>query len=67
MLVHRWDVARAVGADAALSDPELDEIEAGADSFGDALYMEGICRPGSPLRGDADRLSRVLARLGRTV
>jgi uncharacterized protein (TIGR03086 family) len=67
MLVHRWDVARAVGADAALTEPELDEIEAGADSFGDALYMEGICRPGTPLPGDADRLARVLARLGRTV
>src|SRR3712207_7605657 len=37
MLVHRWDVARAVGADAALSAEELDRIEAGADGFGPAL------------------------------
>jgi hypothetical protein len=67
MLVHRWDVARAVGAQAALSDTELDRIEAGADSFDDALYMDGICRPGIPAPVDADRTSRVLARLGRTV
>jgi uncharacterized protein (TIGR03086 family) len=67
MLVHRWDVARAVGAEAALSETELDRIEAGADSFGDALYMDGICRPGMPVASDADRTSRVLARLGRSL
>lgn len=66
MLVHRWDVARAVGLDAGLSDAELDRVEAGADSFGDALHMEGICRPGVQPPPDGDRTARVLARLGRT-
>ncbi len=67
MVVHRWDVARAVGADAGLTDAELDRIEAGADSFGDALYMDGICRPAVPVPAEADRQTRVLARLGREV
>lgn len=65
MLVHRWDVARAVGADARLTDAELDRIEAGADSFGPALYMDGICRPAVDVPARADRRTRVLARLGR--
>ena len=65
MVVHRWDVARSVGADPVLTDAELDRVEAGADSFGDALYMEGICRPGTEPPADADRATRVLARLGR--
>jgi uncharacterized protein (TIGR03086 family) len=65
MLVHRWDVARSVGADAALTEAELDRVESGADSFGDALYMEGICRPGTEPPAGAARETRVLARLGR--
>jgi uncharacterized protein (TIGR03086 family) len=65
MLVHRWDLARAVGADAALTDAELDLVEAGADGFGPALHMDGICRPALDVPADADRSTRVLARLGR--
>ncbi|KGH44523.1 hypothetical protein IN07_22975 [Modestobacter caceresii] len=65
MVVHRWDVARAVGADADLSDEELDRVEAGADGFGAALHMEGICRPALDVPADADREARLLARLGR--
>ena len=65
MLVHRWDVARAVGADTSLTEIEIDRIEAGADSFGPALYMDGICRPAVDVPEEADRPTRVLARLGR--
>jgi uncharacterized protein (TIGR03086 family) len=67
VVVHRWDVARAVGADAGLTDEELDRIEAGADSFGPALYMDGVCRPSVEVPADAGRDVRVLARLGRAV
>jgi len=67
MLVHRWDVARAVGADGTLTDDELDRIEAGADSFGPALYMDGICRPAVEVPENAGRDVRALARLGRAV
>jgi uncharacterized protein (TIGR03086 family) len=65
MVVHRWDVARAAGAGTVFTDEELDRIEAGADSFGPALYMDGVCRPGVEIPEDADRTVRVLARLGR--
>ncbi|WP_182111973.1 MULTISPECIES: TIGR03086 family metal-binding protein [unclassified Actinotalea] len=65
MVVHRWDVATAVGADPGLTEAEVDRMEAGAAGFGDALYMEGICRPGVEPAAGADRATTVLARLGR--
>ncbi len=65
MLVHRFDVARAAGVDAAFDDAELDLIEQGAAGFGPALYMEGICRPAVETPEEATRTVRVLARLGR--
>jgi uncharacterized protein (TIGR03086 family) len=65
MVVHRWDLARSVGADAGLTDAELDRMESGADSFGPALYMDGVCATAVEAPADADRDVRVLARLGR--
>ena len=66
MLVHRWDIARAAGVDAGLPADELDRIEEGAESFGPALYMDGICRTAVHVPEDAARETRVLARLGRS-
>ncbi len=65
MLVHRWDIAQSVGVDAQLSEAELDRIDEGAGSFGEALYMDGVCKPGVEAPADADREVRLLARLGR--
>lgn len=65
MVVHRWDVARAVGVDDAFTEAELDQLEAGIASFGDALHMEGICQPGVEAAPGADRQTQVLATLGR--
>ena len=65
MYVHRWDLARAAGLPADLTDAELDRIQQGADSFGEALHMDGICRPGVTVSTGADRTARLLARLGR--
>lgn len=65
MLVHRWDIARAAGGDETLTPAELDRIEAGADSFGDALHMEGICGPAVPPPVGSGRQVELLGRLGR--
>jgi uncharacterized protein (TIGR03086 family) len=65
MIVHRWDIARAVGLDTGFSDSELDRIEPGIESFGEAIYMEGVCKPGVEAPAGADRSTRLLARLGR--
>lgn len=65
MVVHRWDLATALGVDADLTEDELDRVERGADGFGEALSMEGICRPALQALPGASRQTRVLARLGR--
>ncbi|MBN1093381.1 maleylpyruvate isomerase family mycothiol-dependent enzyme [Blastococcus sp. TML/M2B] len=65
MVVHRWDVATAAGVDAGLTDAELDSIDRGADGFGPALHSDGVCAPEVTVPADADRATRVLARLGR--
>ncbi|WP_207345468.1 TIGR03086 family metal-binding protein [Arthrobacter sp. E3] len=67
MVAHRWDIARSLGQDPSLTDTELDRLERGITSFGDALYMDGICKPGVRAPADADRATLVLARLGRHV
>lgn len=64
LLVHRWDIAQSVGIRATFTDAELDRMEAGADSFGDALYMDSVCKSGVESASD-DRQSQILARLGR--
>jgi uncharacterized protein (TIGR03086 family) len=65
LLVHRWDLARALGEDVTWEDPEMDRIEAGIEGFGAALYSEGVCKPAIDVPADAPRQTRVLARLGR--
>jgi uncharacterized protein (TIGR03086 family) len=65
MVVHRWDLATAVGTGTSLTDDELDRVERGIEGFGDALYLEGICKPGVEAPAGADRATRVLARVGR--
>ncbi len=65
MIVHRWDLATSAGLEETFTDAELERIEAGADSFGDSLYMDGVCAPGVEAPEGADRSTRVLARLGR--
>ncbi len=65
MLVHRWDLARAMDRDAALSERELDWIEAALSMFGEALHMPGICAPAVEVEESQPRLVQVMARLGR--
>lgn len=65
MVVHRWDIARGIGLEHHFNDAELDLIEQSLDGFGDHLYEEGICKPALPTTPDADRETRLLARMGR--
>ncbi len=66
LVVHRWDVGRAVGRDVRFSDAELDDVERSIASFGEHLYGEGICAGPVPVPDGADRQTRVLALLGRS-
>ncbi len=65
MLVHRWDLGRAVGHEVTWSEAELDRIEQAVDGFGDNLYLDGVCQPAIDVPDDAPRQERMLGRMGR--
>ena len=65
LLVHRWDLARALGQDVTWDDGELDKIEASLEGFGDALYSDGVCKPAIEVPAGASRQERALGRMGR--
>lgn len=65
LLVHRWDLARALGANEEFTDQELDQIEVEVEGFGEALYSPGICAAPLAVSESEPRQVRVLARLGR--
>ena len=65
MIVHRWDIARAAGLDARLTEAELEQIDTLAQGWGDQLYAEGICAPAVEVGPEATQEARVLARFGR--
>jgi uncharacterized protein (TIGR03086 family) len=65
MLVHRWDLATAVDADATFSEAELDRIETTLAGFGDNLYLDGVCKPAIDVPDDASRQAKLLGRMGR--
>ncbi|MFA6298546.1 MAG: maleylpyruvate isomerase family mycothiol-dependent enzyme [Nocardioides sp.] len=65
LLVHRWDLARALGRETAWSTAQMDRIDTALDGFGDHLYAEGICAPALDVPDDAPRQARLLARMGR--
>jgi uncharacterized protein (TIGR03086 family) len=67
MVVHRWDLGRALGQDVTWTEEEMDRLEKAMEGFGDALYSEGVCAPPVDVPDTASRQERVLGRLGRRV
>lgn len=65
LVVHGWDVARATGQDWSINEDEADAMHATADSWGQALYTEGICAAPVEVSQNASATDRLLARLGR--
>jgi hypothetical protein len=65
LIVHRWDVGRATGADLRFTDEEMDALEASIAQFGDLMYAEGICATAREVGEGADRQERLLALTGR--
>jgi len=65
MTVHRWDLGRSTGQDITFDQTEMDSLEAWIDRLGDALYGDGVCKPPLDVPDDAQRQTRLLARLGR--
>ncbi|WP_050067458.1 TIGR03086 family metal-binding protein [Rhodococcus sp. RD6.2] len=65
LAIHRWDIARATGADETIPAEELAAAAALADRMGDMIRSSGVCGPVVEVPADADEQTRVLGRLGR--
>lgn len=65
MVVHRWDLARALGRVSPFTDPEMDDLEKSIAVFGDTMYAEGICRPPVVVPTNAPRQDKLLGVVGR--
>ncbi len=65
MIVHRWDVGRALGVEVTWDEQEMDLLESAVEGFGEALYSEGVCADPVGVPEDASRQDRLLGRLGR--
>lgn len=69
LVVHRWDLARAVGADDTIPADDLAALEAAmaalAESVGDAMRQGGAFGPELTAPDGADAQTRVLAFTGR--
>jgi uncharacterized protein (TIGR03086 family) len=65
LVVHGWDLARAVGLDDTIDPGELDRLSAAVEGFGDAMRTTGSFGPVLEVGADADAQTRLLAQLGR--
>lgn len=65
LVVHRWDLARALGRSTTFDQHELELVRRAIEQGGDALYTEGICEPAVSVPDDATRQQRLLALTGR--
>jgi uncharacterized protein (TIGR03086 family) len=67
LVLHRWDIARAVGLGdhEAIEPHEIDRIRADAAGFGAAMRMPGVIGAEVEAPADATEQERLLAWLGR--
>lgn len=67
LVVHRWDLARAVGLQEheVIDADELARIRHSGDVFGEAARAPGVFGPELPAPADATEQERVLAWMGR--
>ena len=66
LVVHRWDLARAVGLDDTIDDAEVERLmTVDAPAFGDMLRGPGVVGPEVEVPADASAQDRLIAYLGR--
>lgn len=65
LVVHGWDLGSASGRPTTFSESDMDAMEQAFVGFGDHAYDEGVFRQPVAVPADADRQTRLLARMGR--
>ena len=65
LVVHGWDLASAGGRPTTFTDADMDVLDTAFEGFGDAAYSPGVFEQPVEVAPDADRQTRLLARMGR--
>jgi uncharacterized protein (TIGR03086 family) len=67
LVVHGWDLGSSQGAPTEFTDTDMDAMEAAFVGFGDHAYDDGVFKQPVDVPEDADRQTKLLARMGRRV
>lgn len=65
LVVHGWDLASSQGTPTTFTDADMDAMEQAFVGFGDHAYDDGVFKQPVDVPEDADRQTRLLARMGR--
>jgi len=65
LVIHRWDLARAVGLDVEIAPEDIKRAWADAEVFGEAARSPGVFGPALDPPADCDEQTRLLAFVGR--
>lgn len=65
LVVHGWDLGTSNGRPTTFTEADMDAMEAAFEGFGDHAYDDGVFRQPVEVPQDADRQTRLLARMGR--
>ena len=65
LVVHGWDLGSSQGAPTTFTDGDMDAMERAFVGFGDHAYDDGVFEQPVDVAEDADRQTRLLARMGR--
>ena len=65
LVVHGWDLGSASGRPTTFTETDMDALDAAFVGFGEHAYDEGVFQRPIDVPEDADRQTRLLARMGR--
>jgi uncharacterized protein (TIGR03086 family) len=66
LVVHGWDLGASNGRPTTFTDAEMDTMDTAFEGFGDHAYDDGVFQQPVDVPEDADRQTKILARMGRT-
>lgn len=65
LVVHGWDLGSAGGRPTTFTDADMDAMEKAFVGFGEHAYDDGVFKQPVDVPEDADRQTKLLARMGR--
>lgn len=65
LVVHGWDLGASQGRPTTFTQADMDDLDQAFVGFGDHAYDEGVFKQPVDVPEDADRQTKLLARMGR--